>query len=161
MSDAPIVVRRASRADLPVLGRLGALLMRIHFDFDRRRFVAPGEDAERGYASFLGSQLAADAAVVLVAEREGAVVGYVYAGIEPFSWEALRAEAGFIHDVIVAPDARQAGIATALVEAAAAWVRAGGVSSLMLHTAAPNLAAQRLFQRLGFRHTMIEMTRNL
>jgi RimJ/RimL family protein N-acetyltransferase len=31
----------------------------------------------------------------------------------------------------------------------------------MLWTAAPNAGAQRLFERLGFRQTMIEMTRDL
>jgi ribosomal protein S18 acetylase RimI-like enzyme len=161
MSDVQTLVRRATRADLPVLGRLGAHLMHVHFDFDRTRFVAPGDDPEGGYAHFLGAQLAAADAVVLVAERGGAVVGYVYAGIEPFSWKELREAAGFIHDVVVDAKARHAGVATALVEAAAAWVKTKGVASLVLWTAAPNAGAQRLFERLGFRRTMIEMTRDL
>jgi ribosomal protein S18 acetylase RimI-like enzyme len=161
MSDAQILVRRATRTDLPVLGRLGALLMRVHYEFDRRRFVAPVGNPEAGYAQFLGSQLEVDDAIVLVAERAGAVVGYVYAGIEPFSWKELRDTAGFVHDIVVDPEARHAGIATALMEAAAAWVRTRGVASLMLSTAAPNTGAQQLFARLGFRPTMIEMTRDL
>jgi GNAT superfamily N-acetyltransferase len=161
MPDAQILVRRATRRDLPVLGRLGALLMRIHYEFDRRRFVAPVGNPEAGYAQFLGSQLDVGDAIVLVAEREGAVVGYVYAGIEPFSWKELRDAAGFVHDVVVDPEARHAGIATALMEAAAAWVHTQGVASLMLWTASPNTGAQQLFTRLGFRATMIEMTRDL
>ena len=122
MSDAPILVRPATRRDLPVLGRLGALLVRLHHEFDPKRFVAPREHIEAGYAHFLGSQFGADDAVVLVAERDGAVVGYVYAGIEPFSWKELRDTAGFVHDVVVIPEARHAGAASALMEAAAAWV---------------------------------------
>jgi GNAT superfamily N-acetyltransferase len=161
MSDVPTLVRRATRADLPALGRLGAHLMRVHFAFDRRRFVAPGDHPEAGYAHFLGSQLAVKDAVVLVAERDGAVVGYVFAGIEPFSWKELREAAGFVHDVVVDEEARHAGVATALMEAAAGWVKAQGVASLMLWTAAPNVGAQHLFERLGFRRTMIEMTRDL
>jgi ribosomal protein S18 acetylase RimI-like enzyme len=161
MSDVQTLVRRATRADLPALGRLGAHLMRIHYEFDRRRFVAPGDNPEAGYAHFLGSQLAAADGIVLVAERAGVIAGYVYAGIEPFSWKELRAAAGFIHDVVVDPEARHAGIASALIEAAAAWVKTQGVSSLMLWTAAPNTGAQRLFEKVGFRRTMIEMTRDL
>jgi len=160
MPDAPILVRPATRRDLPVLGRLGALLVRLHHEFDPKRFVAPAANIEAGYAQFLGSQLGADDALVLVAERGGAVIGYVYAGIEPFSWKELRDTAGFVHDVVVDPDARHAGAASALMEAAAAWVRSKNVANVMLGTAAKNTAAQRLFQRLGFRATMIEMTRD-
>ena len=42
-----------------------------------------------------------------------------------------------------------------------AWMRTRGVPRVVLHTADPNAEAQRLFQRLGFRPTMIEMTREL
>src|SRR5690348_14348463 len=106
MPDAQILVRPATRRDLPVLGRLGALLVRLHHEFDPKRFVAPAANIEAGYAHFLGSQLGEDDALVLVAERDGAVIGYVYAGIEPFSWKELRVTAGFVHDVVVDPEAR-------------------------------------------------------
>ena len=160
-TDAAIHVRPATRADLPVLGRLGAHLIRVHVEFDRRRFVAPTGNPEAGYADFLGTQLDADEAIVLVAERAGAAVGYVYAGIEPFSWKELREAAGFVHDIVVDPSERRSGVAGALMEAAIAWVREQGVASVMLWTAAPNEGAQRLFEGLGFRRTMIEMTRDL
>jgi ribosomal protein S18 acetylase RimI-like enzyme len=161
MSDPAFVIRRADARDLSVLGRLGALLLRIHCDFDRQRFMAPRPDSEQGYAWFLGTQLGRDDSVVCVAERDGQVVGYVYAGIEPLSWKELRDEAGFIHDVYVDDTARGLGIATALLEEAARWLADRGVPRVLLWTAAPNVAAQRLFTRLGFRETMIEMTREV
>ena len=98
---------------------------------------------------------------MLVAERGGDVVGYVYAGIEPLSWKELRDAAGFVHDMVVDQAGARTGVAGALMEAAVAWVRAQGVASVMLWTAAPNEGAQRLFERLGFRRTMVEMTRDL
>ena len=45
--------------------------------------MAPRDDPEAGYAWFLGTQLGQSDVAVLVAERAGAVIGYVYAGIEP------------------------------------------------------------------------------
>lgn len=39
------IVRRATDADLPALGRLGASLVRMHYAFDRERFMAPGRGA--------------------------------------------------------------------------------------------------------------------
>src|SRR5512140_3728964 len=93
-------IRRASPGDLPVLGRLGAHLLRVHSGFDAERFMAPGAHPEAGYAGFLETQLGSDEVAVFVAEQNGGVIGYVYAGIEPQSWKELRERAGFIHDVV-------------------------------------------------------------
>jgi GNAT superfamily N-acetyltransferase len=156
-----VTIRRAAADDAAMLGSLGAALMRAHYAFDPQRFLATGARAETGYASFLASQLDGDEAVVLVAEVDGRVVGYVFAGLEPMSWKELRGPAGFIHDVLVDEAARAAGAGTALVEAAIAWLRERGAPRVILWTADRNAAAQRLFERLGFRRTMIEMTREL
>lgn len=156
-----IVIRRATAADLPALGTLGASLLRTHYAFDPERFMAPRGDPEAGYAWFLGTQLKEDDVAVFVAERSGEVSGYVYAGMEPQSWKELREAAGFIHDVVVAADARRTGVASALVEAACEWLRSIGAPRVVLWTAEKNDPAQQLFTRLGFRRTMIEMTREL
>ena len=91
----------------------------------------------------------------------GDVAGYVYAGLEPMSWKELRGEAGFVHDVAVDPSARRLGIAAALLEAAMEWLKEQGAPRVVLWTAEQNVDAQRLFARVGFRRTMIEMTREL
>ena len=156
-----VTIRRATAADLPVLGRLGAMLLRSHYAFDPLRFMAPRGDPESGYAWFLGSQLAEDDVALFVAERAGIVVGYVYAGLEPQSWKELREAAGFVHDVAVVPEAQRHGVARALVDAACEWLRSIGAPRVVLWTAEKNEGAQRLFAGLGFRRTMIEMTREL
>ena len=156
-----IVIRLANDSDLPSLGRLGALLLETHYRFDHKRFMAPHPNSADGYAWFLRSQLREKDVVVFVAERAGAIVGYVYAGLEPTSWKELRDMAGFIHDVVVEDSSRRLGIASSLVEAAIGWLRAQGAPRVMLWTAEQNPAAQNLFNGLGFRRTMIEMTREL
>ena len=160
MPDA-IAIRRATKTDLPALGKLGALLLRTHYQFDPQRFMAPGDHPEEGYAWFLGTQLREDDVAVFVAERESSIVGYVYAGLEPQSWKELREACGFIHDVVVDESGRRFGVATALMEAAINWLRERGAPRVVLGTAQKNEGAQRLFERLGFRRTMIEMTREL
>ena len=160
-NDSRFVVRRATDADVSALGRLGALLMRGHYAFDPLRFLPPGANPEAGYGRFLHSQLHDEDVVVFVAERDGRVVGYVYAALEPHSWKELRAACGFIHDVVVEETDRRAGAATALMDAAANWLRDRGAPRVMLWTADRNEAAQRLFERLGFRRTMVEMTREV
>lgn len=154
-----VVIRHAAAADAPVLGKLGAEMLRLHHAFDPDRFMAPGPHTEEGYGRFLAAERENDDTLVLVAERAGEIVGYVFAGVEPRSWKELRDVAGFVHDVLVVEHARGGGIGARLVEAAAAWLDARGMPRVMLWTAAKNAAAQRLFARLGFRRTMIEMTR--
>jgi GNAT superfamily N-acetyltransferase len=160
-ADPPFVIRRATEGDAPALGRLGALLMRVHYGFDPQRFLSPGPNPEAGYGRFLRSQLRDDDVVVFVAEKDGAVVGYVFAGLEPLSWKELRDACGFIHDVVVDEAGRRLGIATALIEAAVEWLRSRGAPRVILWTAERNVAARQLFEQLGFRPTMVEMTREL
>ncbi|HET7457242.1 MAG TPA: GNAT family N-acetyltransferase [Gemmatimonadaceae bacterium] len=161
-SDAPpVVVRPAAPADLPAIGRLGALLVRLHHDFDPQRFIPARPRTEDSYASFLGGQLKAPDVIVLVAERDGAVVGYTYAGVEGFDYMSLRGPAGVLYDIVVDPAHRGHGVGRTLLDATLAALAAHGAPRVVLSTAERNEAAQRLFDRAGFRRTMIEMTREL
>jgi GNAT superfamily N-acetyltransferase len=153
-----LVLRKAEPRDTDVLGRLGAMLMQTHYAFDPQRFLAPGEGAEAGYASFLRRVLDSPDDVIFVAENDGTIAGYVYAALEPLSWKELRGPAGFIHDIAVTDVHRRSGIATKLMEVAIDWLRERGAPRVILWTAAPNADAQALFHGLGFRDTMIEMT---
>ena len=156
-----VTVRKAEPRDLVALGRLGAMLMQTHYAFDSLRFLAPHPGVEHGYASFLGSRIDSPDDVILVADKDGRVAGYVFAALEPMSWKELRGPAGFIHDVAVEEADRRTGIATMLLNAAIDWLREHGAPRVVLGTAAPNKGAQALFHRLGFRDTMVEMTKEL
>jgi hypothetical protein len=60
-----ITIRRATPADLPAVGWLGALLVRQHHAFDAARFMAAPPRTEALYAAFLGDELQRPAIVVL------------------------------------------------------------------------------------------------
>lgn len=160
-SGSPVTIRAAAEADIPALGRLGAHLVGVHHGFDARRFLAPHPGVEQAYASFLRTQLHEPDVIVLVAAGEEGVVGYAYAGVEGTDYMALRGPAGVVYDLVVDPAARGRGIGRRLLEAALDELRARGSPRVVLSTAERNEAAQRLFARLGFRRTMIEMTREL
>jgi ribosomal protein S18 acetylase RimI-like enzyme len=155
------VIRRARSGDLSVLGRLGALLVEEHHAFDAQRFLPATDRTPAGYASFLGTQLEDPKAAIFVADHDGDVVGYAYAAVEGYDYMALRAPAGILHDVVVDPGHRGRGVGRALAEAALAHLRSRGAPRVVLSTAERNEAAQRLFASMGFRRTMIEMTREL
>ena len=158
---AGFVIRRATSADLPSLGRLGALLVQQHHDFDSRRFLAPSTRTPEHYAAFLGSQLDDPDVLLLVAEQDGRVIAYAFTAMEGYDYKSLRGPAALLHDVLVDPDYRGRGVGGRLLDETLSSMRARGVRQIVLATAERNEAAQRLFARIGFRRTMIEMTREL
>lgn len=155
-STGPARVRSAQSSDTAALGALAGDLVRFHHRLDPRRFMIV-DDVDRGYGRWLAREATSANALVLVAEIDGAIVGYTYARHEPRNWNDLIDEHGKIHDVFVHPDHRGRGIARALLTAACDQLRARGCERLMLSTATANQAAQKLFAALGFRPTMIEM----
>ena len=159
-SSAEIVIRPARTGDRDVIGRLGALLVRVHHDFDPRRFIAATANTAAGYGSFLVSQLDRSDVVVLVADAGGDVVGYTYAGVEGRDWMSLRGPAGVLYDIVVDPAHRRAGVGRMLLDATVGALLARGVPQVVLSTADRNEVAQRFFAAAGFRRTMVEMTRD-
>ena len=156
--DTPVTIRPAVLADMAAIGRLGALLVRLHHDFDPQRFLAATPGTERAYAAFLGGQLKEPNVVILVAAQGGDVLGYTYAAIEGIDYLTLRGPAGLLHDLMVAPAHRGQGIGRMLLDATVAELKVRGAPRVVLSTASQNAAAQRLFEQAGFRRTMVEMT---
>ena len=161
MSDA-VEVRAAGIEDLPAAARLAAALVRQHHAYDPLRFMS-FEPLEDGYERFFRSQIDREGVALLVAvhpvSRGAHVVGYVFGTLEDCDWSDLRDACGKIHDVYVDASVRRCGVATQLVEAAVAALGAMGAPRVVLMAAWQNDDARALFARLGFRPTMVEMTR--
>lgn len=156
-----ILVRPAAAADLPRLGRLGALLVEVHHEFDAQRFLPTRNRMPADYGGFLATQLKDANAVILVADDGGDVVGYAYATIEGYDYMTLRGPAGIIQDIVVDLGMRRQGIGRALLDGIIAELSARGVPQIVLSTAALNNGALQLFASGGFHPTMIEMTRSV
>jgi ribosomal protein S18 acetylase RimI-like enzyme len=153
-----LVVRPAQAADGPALGRMGVALARLHHEYDAARFMML-EGMEPGYRDWLLREAGSKKATVWVAERAGVIVGYGYGRLEGRDWNKLLDAHGELVDLWVDDASRGQGAGARLVEAVVAALVALGAPRVVLTTAAPNATAQRLFARLGFRATMIEMTR--
>ncbi len=158
-STAPAEIRPARPGDLPALARLGASLARLHHAWDPARFFLPEEPIEHGYAWWLGKELRNRRAVILAAESRGRILGYAYGRMEGRDWNALRDACGVAVDLWVEPGARGAGLGGRLTDALVAALEARGAERVVLSVASRNPAARRLFRKLGFRPTMLEMAR--
>ena len=150
-------VRTMTPGDLETVGRLAGRLVRMHHDLDPKRFLHL-ENPEPGYARWLGQEMKNDAVVLIVAELDGKVVGYVYAKKEPRNYNDLLDAHGKLHDVYVDESARVKGVGEALVREGIRRLKEKGAPRVVLSTAVQNAAAQRLFEKVGFRTTMLEMT---
>jgi ribosomal protein S18 acetylase RimI-like enzyme len=154
-----VVVRPALLTDVLALGRLAGQLVAYHHQLDPLRFMTM-PNVEEGYGRFLGSQIDNPKALVLAAVAEdGAVVGYAYATLEGRDFNALLEAHGALQDVLVDPAVRRRGIGRQLVQEVCDRLRALGAPRVVLSTATENVHAQAMFSQLGFRKTMIEMTR--
>ena len=156
-----MILRPATPSDTAAIGRLGGLLVRQHHAWDPARFIPAEAETDHWSGGFLAGQLDRPDVVLLVAEEDGRLIGFVYAGLEDTDWMALRGPAGALYDLVVDPDHRRGGVGRALLEAALAALARLGAPRVVLSTAERNEAAQRLFLGAGFRPTMREMTREL
>jgi N-acetylglutamate synthase-like GNAT family acetyltransferase len=110
--------------------------------------------AELGYPTDAGTlerrlaALVADPAVtVLVAERDGRVVGLASMHVMPL---IERAPLGRLSAIVVAADERRAGIGRALVERVESEARARGCERLELTSAERRADAHAFYRDLGF-----------
>jgi ribosomal protein S18 acetylase RimI-like enzyme len=156
MNDS-VLVKAMEAADLDDVGRMAAALVHYHHGLDPRRFLLV-DGVESGYKRYFASQLAEPNTVLLVALRGNRRVGYAYARAEPRDWNALLDVHGALHDIYVEQEERRGGVGGALLAEVKSRLTRAGAPRLVLSTAVQNEPAQRLFERHGFRRTMLEMT---
>jgi ribosomal protein S18 acetylase RimI-like enzyme len=98
---------------------------------------------------FLNDRLTRNESVVLVAEdRDRAAIGFVQ--LYPSFSSILAAPMYVLSDLYVVPEARRKGVGTHLLTSAAEMARQAGSIRLELATAITNIAAQRLYEVLGW-----------
>ena len=134
--------------------------MRLHHRLDPPRFMLI-EPVEDGYQWFFSREIKRKEALILVAERDDAIIGYAYATLESRNWNDLLDAYGKLNDLYVDPGARRTGAGRALVTEVFAALRARGAPRVVLLSAWKNPDAHAFFEALGFRRTMVEMTAEL
>ena len=134
-----IKIRTATFADAEALGAL--------FDAYRRFYGQP--PAPHCAREFLQQRLRNGESRVLLAERDGAAVGF--AQLYP-TWSSVRlGRLWILNDLFVEQGARRQGVARALLDAAAAFAREDGAVGIVLETARDNAAARALYRGAGWR----------
>jgi GNAT superfamily N-acetyltransferase len=152
-----VVVRRAVRADAPMLAELE--------DGLRAHLVASPVFLALGPARTLTDQrkrIGNSEAAVLLAEVNGQVVGHMIVG--PSSDDAATiirdAATASISGAFVRPEHRRTGVADTLLAAAIEWARSGGYERMAVDFETANLLASRFWTR-SFRPVTITLARRV
>ena len=133
-------VRPATRDDLDEVSAL--------FDAYRVFYGYPSDAVAA--RSYLDQHLRSGTSTILVALSDtGVAVGFTQ--LYPSFCSLELAPILVLYDLYVSPDARGAGVATALLDAARALGVATGAARLELSTAHTNLTAQRLYESHGWK----------
>jgi len=99
-----------------------------------------GADVSERVCSAFRDFAATGSKVILVAESDGDIVG----------WIARDGEADYVSDLWVDPDCQGRGVGRALIEHVFSLMRHEGVECARIATHARNLGAIRLYERCGF-----------
>lgn len=138
------MIRPATGSDINAMLLLLHQLFTIEADFD-----FSGERQQRGLALLL----AADAAMAMVAEEQGGVVGMATAQLV-----ISTAEGGpslLVEDLVVMPAWRKRGIGTALLNGLAAWGASRGADRMQLLADRTNGPALDFYRQKGWRETQL------
>lgn len=104
------------------------------------------------YAEWIGAGTAWMLLAVPAEDRGGAPEGYAVVGIHPSSpsWD-IGDRVGELESLVVAEAARGAGIGTLLIAAARDLLHGQGIEYWSVAVVEANAAAERLYERQGFR----------
>jgi ribosomal protein S18 acetylase RimI-like enzyme len=123
-------------------------------DFERKldSRMPPGEQVADAYLDLMFRRCQEFDGVVLVAEAEGSVVGFVtiwtrYRSSEP---DDDPRDHGFVSDLVVLLEHRGRGFGRSLLRAAEARAREAGARELRLSVKAANAGARALYSAEGF-----------
>ncbi len=133
------MIRWARFEDLPELVRLCA----EHAEYERSAFAPAGKEEALGHLLFMPEARLK----CLIAEEDGAAIGYASFSVDVSTWDADR----YMHMdcLYLRPQARNMGIGRALMARIAQEALALGVKRMQWQTPSFNVAAVRFYDRLG------------
>ena len=99
--------------------------------------------AEREYDALFAAEAPPRVTLVATSETEaGRVIGFVIARCATAEWE--------IENVVVAPEKRNRGVGIKIIRELLLLAQSEGATSVLLEVRESNLAARRLYEKLGF-----------
>lgn len=146
-----IVIREARPDDRPALVRLMGALHEFESAFEENR---AGAEAADSHLAWVEKSVAELGGVILVAEVDGSVSGFVAYTFEEDPGTFVRPEYrqhALIWDISVAEAARGQGLGQALLRAAEEAAKQAGICEMRLYVLEANMRARRIYEEAGYR----------
>ncbi|GAA4027603.1 hypothetical protein GCM10022409_09510 [Hymenobacter glaciei] len=150
-----VVIRKATRKDLPVLLEFEQAIVEVERQFDPTLAAA-------GVSYYdLAGMLDTAEVELLVAEIDHTVIGSGYARLEDSKVYLKHRRHAYLGFMYVVPDRRGTGVNQQIIAALARWAEAQDVRELRLDVYHDNQAAVKAYEKVGFRRHLTEMRRGL
>jgi len=149
MSTDEVVIRGAEHGDLDAVAALWEELTSLHHALDNRFWIR-ADDGREKYRDWVAEGLDQDDRVLVVAEAQGQVVGFIHGMLKDTPPPLASKLTGQVTDLIVDEEHRGRGVGTRLVEAASRWFREKEAQQLMLNAAFCNRPAREFWRSMGF-----------
>jgi ribosomal protein S18 acetylase RimI-like enzyme len=140
-------IRRAGAGELEQIQELNyQLFLSDARHFDDLNTNWPYEEGEK----YFRDRIAGRGGVCLVAEKDGAIVGYVMGGWSHLNFSAYKGKRAELENICVAAQERSHGVGAQLVDALLEWCKQNGATHVMVDAYAPNLRAVQFYKAQGF-----------
>ncbi len=151
------MIRLAAADDAQCIGELWLEMVQYHAELDPQTF-RPAVTGAQLYARSILDRLADENARVLVAEIDGAVVGFVNGVIADVTTEMfLPLRCGFLADIYLQAAHRRRGLGRQLVERLMLWFSSRQARHFEWHVSAVNHEALAFWRAIGGETTLLRM----
>jgi GNAT superfamily N-acetyltransferase len=154
-----IIVRRATKADIPALIRLNMAQADYHAKLDP--FFKTGVQMKQKMRPYFEKQLRRRVGRVFIAEEGKRVVGFIIFEIQKSSPAASIPRVGSIRTIFVDQKARRSGAGSMLLDAAVQWLKLKNMNRLEIGVLPTNSAGLNFWMKKGFKERMKRMWKKI
>ncbi len=149
-----MIIRKANYDDAKILNNFLTLLIRDERQYD------PGIDENFIVTNMYENYIEDSNKLLIVAEENDQVVGYLYGIIKPtdetYNYINAKLDALYIDN-----NYRNKGIATSLIEYFKKWAKSKNANKIEVNVWSNNIKAKRLYEKSNFKTTSETLTINL
>jgi GNAT superfamily N-acetyltransferase len=149
-------IRVGTSADLKRVAPLMKKYRALHTEWDAAQYALK-PDADKIFQRWLGPVTEDPRSILILAEDDGRLVGYLTAIVEKDMPIFVCDEFALIKGLWVEPDVRGRGVARAMVHRACEEFTAMGMPQVRIRTAAPNHAGRKMLESCGFRVGTVDL----
>ncbi len=155
-----VTVRKARLEDVDEIARINKQLADMHAEMDE--IYKKGAKVEEGFRKHVENLLSSkDDALVVVAEEDGNIIGYMIGVVESARPFLKIKKMGRISDACVGADHRKKGIGEKMFNFLLDWFREKGVEYITLSFDHRNEGARAFWRKMGFEEWMVRVIKRI